>query len=134
MSDAILARKHRKVEINIIPLVDVLIVLIFFFLVSMQFRNITTLNIVPPEIETAGNNKLLEQIEIGISPEGFFFYNGEEVPQEAIPELLELAANTGSSDIPVVLLADAESYLKHVTFVMDACRKAGLENIRLQSR
>ncbi len=132
--DVIPQRKHKKVEINIIPLVDVLIVLIFFFLVSMQFRNITTLNIVPPEIETAGKNKIVEQIEIGISPEGKFFYNGEEVHQDEIPDLLEIAAEFNGNEIPVVLLADADSYLKHVTFVMDACRKANLENIRLQSR
>jgi len=37
-------RRRRKAEINIVPLVDVLVVLIFFFLVSMQFRNLNLLN------------------------------------------------------------------------------------------
>ncbi len=50
-------RRRRKAEINIVPLVDVLVVLIFFFLVSMQFRNLTLLNLTLPKIETAGKEQ-----------------------------------------------------------------------------
>ncbi len=126
-------QRRRKVDINIVPLVDVLIVLIFFFLVSMQFRNMATLNIVLPKIETAGKSKMLEQIEIGISPEGQFYYNGEPLTKQQIEAAIRLAANY-SKDTMVLILADEESYLKHITFVMDTCRKAGLDKIRLQSR
>lgn len=129
----ILARHRRKADINIVPLVDVLIVLIFFFLVSMQFRNMTTLNLVLPKIETAGKNTRTEQIEIGISPEGIFYYNGKEISQSALERALEFAATMDSAK-PVLILADEDSYLKHVTFVMDACRKNGLDTLRLQSR
>ena len=125
--------RRRKPEINIVPLVDVLIVLIFFFLVSMQFRNMATLNIVLPKIETAGKNRMLEQIEIGISPEGQFYYNGEPLTKQQIEAAIKLAANF-NKDTLVLILADEESYLKHITFVMDTCRKAGLDKIRLQSR
>ncbi len=126
-------RRRRKAEINIVPLVDVLIVLIFFFLVSMQFRNMATLNIVLPKIETAGKSKMLEQIEIGISPEGQFFYNGEPLTRPQIEAAIKLAANF-NKDALVLILADEESYLKHITFIMDTCRLAGLDKIRLQSR
>ena len=125
--------RRRKAEINIVPLVDVLIVLIFFFLVSMQFRNMATLNIVLPKIETAGKSKMIEQIEIGISPEGQFFFNGEPLTRPQIEAAIKLAASF-DKDALVLILADEESYLKHITFVMDTCRKAGLDRIRLQSR
>ena len=126
-------RRRRKAEINIVPLVDVLIVLIFFFLVSMQFRNMATLNIVLPKIETAGKNKMLEQIEIGVSPEGQFFFNGELLTRMQLEAAVRLAASF-NKDTLVLILADEESYLKNITFVMDICRLAGLERIRLQSR
>ena len=126
-------RRRHKAEINIVPLVDVLIVLIFFFLVSMQFRNMATLNIVLPKIETAGKSKMIEQIEIGISPEGQFFFNGEPLTRPQIEAAIKLAASF-DKDALVLILADEESYLKHITFVMDTCRKAGLDRIRLQSR
>ena len=126
-------RRRHKAEINIVPLVDVLIVLIFFFLVSMQFRNMATLNIVLPKIETAGKSKMIEQIEIGISPEGQFFFNGEPLTRPQIEAAIKLAASF-DKDALVLILADEESYLKHITFVMDTCRNAGLHRIRLQSR
>ena len=47
-------RKRRKPRIDIVPLVDVLMVLIIFFLVTMQFQNLRALNVKLPEIESAG--------------------------------------------------------------------------------
>ncbi len=126
-------KRRRKAEINIVPLVDVLIVLIFFFLVSMQFRNISILNILPPKIETAGKNKQIERLEVGISPEGEFYYNGTLVTRNELIAAISLAAHI-DLELPVLILADEDSYLKHVTFIMDTCRKAGFEKIRLQSR
>lgn len=131
---SLVIRPHRrKPEINIVPLVDVLIVLIFFFLVSMQFRNLTTLNLVLPKIETAGKNKQVEQIEIAVDAEGLFFYSGTQVSKEALKAAVQIQAGL-DNEIPVLVMADEETYLKSVTFIMDVCREAGLEKIRLQSR
>ncbi|MCD8482887.1 MAG: biopolymer transporter ExbD [Verrucomicrobia bacterium] len=62
-------RVRRKPEVNIIPLVDVLVVLIFFFLISMQFRNLTVLELTLPRVETAGQTRSEEQLEIVITAE-----------------------------------------------------------------
>jgi biopolymer transport protein ExbD len=128
-------RRRRRLEINIVPLVDVLIVLIFFFLVTMQFRNRSVLNIRPPKIETAGENRVSQQIEIGVSSESIFFYNGREVTGDQVRELLTAAGDLlGDGDeVLVLVLADAEARLKDVTLVMDAARQAGLNDLRLQS-
>ena len=126
-------KRRRKAEINIIPLVDVLIVLIFFFLVSMQFRNISILNIIPPKIETAGTNKQMERLEVGISPKGEFYYNGTLMTRSELTSAINIAADI-DLELPVLILADEDAYLKHVTFIMDTCRQAGLEKVRLQSR
>lgn len=126
-------QRRRRAEVNLIPLIDVLVCLIFFFLVSMQFRGASTLNLVLPKIETAGENKLEQQIEIAIGPQGDFFYNGTPVTSSELEAALRTAASLGQN-WPVLVLADENSVLKDVTFAMDACRKNGLENIRLQSR
>ena len=125
--------RRRKVEINIVPLVDVLIVLIFFFLVSMQFRNLTTLNLVLPKIETAGKNKKVEQLEIAIDAAGQFFLSGVPISKDELEFSLNLQGEL-NKEIPVLVMADEETYLKRVTYIMDVCREAGLEKIRLQSR
>ena len=126
-------RRRRKAEINIVPLVDVLVVLIFFFLVSMQFRNLNLLNLTLPKIETAGKEKQLESLQIGVDVEGNYFLNGTLISEERLVEEIQKVAGL-SPDIPVLLMADENSLLHKVTFLMDTCRKSGLEKVRLQSR
>ncbi len=128
-----LIRKKKKVEISIIPLVDVLIVLIFFFLMTMQFKDVATLNLTLPEIETAGNNTLDDNIIIEISKEGLFVVNGTKVTLENLEESL-IQIKPVSAKLTVMIRADEEVVLKNLTEIMDACRKAGLDKIRLQSR
>lgn len=125
--------RSPKPAINIVPLVDVLIVLIFFILMTMQFRNLSTLNITPPKMETAGPNKATDDISIGINPEGGFFYNNRVVTKEELESSL-LNASKINKHQSVLVLADEETAVKHMTTVMDASRKAGLEKVRLQVR
>lgn len=128
-----LTRKARKVIINIVPLVDVLIVLIFFFLMTMQFRNVTTLNLTLPKIETAGQNKFDKNIVIEINKDGEFLVNGSELSREEFePALRQL--KPVADEITVLIRADEETLLKNLTYIMDTCRKSGLDKIRLQSR
>ena len=128
-----LTRKTRKVTINIVPLVDVLIVLIFFFLMTMQFRNISTLNLTLPKIETAGQNRFDKNLIIEIAKDGAFLVNGQPMELDELdPSLRHLRPL--AEDLTVLIRADEESLLKYLTDIMDACRKNGLNKIRLQSR
>lgn len=127
-------KKHRrKAEINIVPLIDVLIVLIFFFIMTMQFRNMNVLNITPPTMETAGKSTNTEQITVGISPEGEFYINNQIMAEEAIPAFFEEAAKQDPKP-SILLMADEDVPLKHVTFIMDQSRKAKMDKVRLQTR
>jgi biopolymer transport protein ExbD len=126
-------RQRRKAEINIVPLVDVLVVLIFFFLVSMQFRNLTLLNLTLPEIETAGREEASDSLQLGVDMDGQFYLNGRPIGQGALREEIDNVARL-RPDTPVLIMADENSLLGKVTFLMDTCRKAGLEKVRLQSR
>ncbi|MFP4167063.1 MAG: ExbD/TolR family protein, partial [Opitutales bacterium] len=130
---SLIVRKRRPPSINIVPLVDVLTVLLFFFLMTMQFKRISALNITLPEIQTAGENKIDEKIVITLSEKGDIHLNERAVSREELRSAMELAgANT--PEIPVLLVADEEAPLKQVTAVMDICRSNKLNKIRLQSR
>lgn len=126
-------RRRRKAEINIVPLVDVLVVLIFFFLVSMQFRNLTLLNLTLPKIETAGKEQPTDSLQIGVDVEGQYFLNGQPIAEEDLVAAIEEVARV-SPDTPVLIMADENSLLRKVTYIMDTARKQGLEKVRLQSR
>lgn len=132
-------RRRRRPEINIVSLVDVLVTLIFFFLVTMQFRDkakrdLQAMNINPPKIESAGKAAQADkQFELRISKEGGWALNDRKLsPEQAEVELRRLGREQPGT--PVLIIADEESILKDLTRAMDLCRAAGLEKIRLQSR
>lgn len=126
-------RRRKKPEMNLLPLIDVLVMLIFFAFVTMQFRSATTLNITLPKVETAGKNEFKGTVTIGVNSDGDMTFNGEVVTEEQITELLKQVRDV-DRDIPVLIAADETTPLKTVAFLMDACRKAGLNKFSLQSR
>ena len=130
---SLILRRRRTPAINIVPLVDVLTVLLFFFLVTMQFKQVSSLNITVPKIETAGENEITEQIVIAISPEGELYLNDRRIEKAQLENAVELAGEL-TPEMPVLLIADEEVPLKNVTEVMDICRANQLNKIRLQSR
>lgn len=130
---SLVLRKRRTPTINIVPLVDVLTVLLFFFLVTMQFKQVSSLNITVPEIETAGENDIQENIVIALSPEGEIYLNDQPLSSEQLESAMEIAGEL-TPDLPVLLIADENVPLKNVTQVMDICRANQLNKIRLQSR
>jgi biopolymer transport protein ExbD len=128
-------RKFRKrsPRVDVIPLIDVLMVLILFFLTSMQFQDLRALNVKLPKIASAGSNKITNQLIISVSKEGEYYLNGNKDDLEEIGKVFR-----SSTQLPkkpgVLVVADEDVPLKHVTKVVDLCRNSGLDDFRLQSR
>ena len=126
-------KTRRKPRIDMVPLIDVLMVLIIFFLVTMQFKDLRALNVKLPKIETAGSNLIKNELIISVSQNGLYAVDGQKVSVDKLQKLF-----TSASLLPkkptVLVVADEESPLKHVTQVVDLCRKNGLEDFRLQAR
>ncbi len=100
---------------------------------TMQFRNVNLLNITPPKMDAADAGTIQDTISIAIDSEGIFFYNNQVVAREEMEKFLLNAAEENNQQ-SVLVLADEETAIKHMTAVMDASRKAGLEKVRLQMR
>jgi len=124
---------RRKPKIDIVPLVDVLMVLIIFFLVTMQFQDLRALNVKLPEIKTAGSNLLDGQLAISINRDGNYEINGVKSNKQEIEKIMAQASGI-SKDTKVLIAADEEVPLKYVTEIVDLCRISGLRDFRLQSR
>ena len=125
-------RKNRP-RVDVIPLIDVLMVLILFFLTSMQFQDVRALNVKLPKIDSAGSNKITNQLVVSVSKEGKYFLNGNEDNLEKIGEVMKSSASLPQKPA-VLVVADENVPLKHVTKVVDLCRESGLDDFRLQSR
>jgi len=126
-------RKRKRPEMNLVPLIDVLVMLIFFAFVTMQFRTMSTMNLTLPKVETAGKSELKESLTISITKEGTVDFNGRPASMATLAELVR-QVGTVTKDITVVIRSDENTPLRYVTEAMDVCRKQGLNRIRLQSR
>ena len=126
-------KRHKRPELNLVPLIDVLVMLIFFAFVTMQFKSAATLNITLPKVETAGKNDFKGTVTIAIDKTGELSFNGKIVSDEQLLALLEQVSKVDKG-IPVLIKADETTQLKKLAFVMDACRKNGLNKFSLQSR
>jgi biopolymer transport protein ExbD len=129
----LLERSRKSPQINIVPLVDVLTVLLFFFLVTMQFKQLSALNLTLPEIRTAGQSQVVESVVIAIAADGALFLNERPVTEAELREGIRILGSQ-APETPVLLMADEATALRYITMVMDICRSNRLNRIRLQSR
>jgi biopolymer transport protein ExbD len=133
MSTGLYQRHRKRPELNLVPLIDVLVMLIFFAFVTMQFKSATTMNLTLPKVETAGKSELKESLTISISKDGGVDVNGRPASMANLDDLVRQIGRI-SKDITVVIRSDENTPLRFVTEAMDTCRKQGLNKIRLQAR
>jgi len=135
MSEGLRLRRRPRLELPLVPLVDVLVMLLFFTFATMQFRenSVSSLNLTLPKVETAGVNTFTSPLVIGIERDGTFLLNGKPATEEDLGTIISQSAAI-NDETTVLIKADRKSELERVTRAMDICRKNGLNKIRLQSR
>jgi biopolymer transport protein ExbD len=122
-------RKAKKAKLSIAPLLDMIFILLIFFVVSTTFSKLPGVNINRPDAEVVDRlppNNLL----IGVTKTGGFFINKRSYQEEQLLELLMIRAKS-IRNLSVVIVADEDSAIKHSVMVMDACKKAGIKNIAI---
>lgn len=118
-------------EINFIPLIDVLLVILIFLLVSTTYSKYAELQI---NLPTADAEKQLErpnEVNIGITTGGKYSINGKTIQFTNVDSLSSdmKAAAAGKKDPVVVINADAQATHQAVVFVMQAAQMAGLGQV-----
>jgi biopolymer transport protein ExbD len=127
------AKRYRRPELPLIPLIDVLVMLVLFSFVTMRFATAQTLNITLPKVDTAGKNEFKGTVVVGIDKDGTLTFNEKVTTEDELADLLRRVKEI-DKDIPVLIRADETTPLKKLAFVMDTCRKTGLNKFSLQSR
>lgn len=133
MSSSLAPRRRRRPEMNLVPLIDVLVMLVFFAFVTMQFKSATTLNITVPKVSTSGQNQFEGKVEIGIDKDGNVSYNGRLTSVANLENMLQEVKRV-NKDTPILVRADETSHFGVVTQVWDACRRIGLNKVVMQTR
>jgi biopolymer transport protein ExbD len=128
-------RGREDPEINLIPFIDVLLVILIFLMVTTTYSKFTALQITLP---TADAEKAMEQpfeIDVGVDAEGRYAINNAKVAAREAPALAEelKAAAAGHGEAkegPVVIInADAMAAHQSVINVLEAARIAGFDKV-----
>lgn len=126
-------RRHHpeEPEINLIPFIDVLLVILIFLMLSTTYSRFTELQVSLP---TANAEKLPErpgEIIVAVSGDGRYSVRGELVEGRSVEQLTAAlaAAAAGDRDAMVIVSADALAAHQSVINVLDAARRVGLTRL-----
>ena len=125
------ARRNRNAtkELNIAPLIDMVFILLIFFIVTTSFVRETGIDVSRPTASTAVS-KEMATILIAIDKENRIFMDNREIDARAVRANVERAlAETPEGS--VVIVADRGSSTGTAIMVMDGCRQAGAQDVSL---
>lgn len=131
-------RRQVKNEegINLTPLIDVVFLLLIFFMVSTTFTKETHLKVELPEAQGQPSPDYPESIEILINSSGGYAVNGQALVNSKIKTLMTAIEekSKGKTDIPFIITADAKVPYEAVAQAMDAAGRLGYTNLSMTTK
>jgi biopolymer transport protein ExbD len=124
-------RREDYPEINLIPFIDILLVIVIFLAVTTTYARFAELKINLPTSSAAQTPTQPNQIEVAVAESGRYQIDSTAVGDASIDELaaaLKKAAGTATDPV-VVINADARAAHQSVVNVMEAARRVGLTRI-----
>ena len=124
-------RKLEEPEINLIPFIDVLLVVLIFLMLSTTYSRFTELQINLPAADAERLRERPAEVLVAVAADGRYAVNKKPVDGRSI-ELLTaelVAASGGRNDTVVIISADATAAHQAVVNVLDAARRAGLARL-----
>lgn len=129
-------QKRDEVGINLTPLIDIVFLLLIFFMVSTTFNRETQLTIDLPEAEGQAKEALTEEIEILIDEQGNYRVNGRALVDRRMRTLqaaiYQVAA--GDTTMPMTITADAQTHHEAVVQAMDAAGQMGFVHLSITTK
>jgi len=123
-------RKKNRPDylVDITPLIDVVFLMLIFFMVSTTFNVSSSLKLDLPSSKAKAEQKKVEQVTISIDADGSFFVQDEAVNDSDLRKRI-LNVTKGDSKMRVVLRADAETHHKRVVYVLDTLRGLNMSKV-----
>ena len=124
-------RRMEEPEINLIPFIDVLLVVLIFLMLSTTYSRFTELQINLPAADAEKLRERPAEVIVAVASDGRYAVNRKAVDGRSVEMLtLELsAAAAGRPDTVVIISADALAAHQAVVNVLDAARRAGLSRL-----
>lgn len=128
----IAAQEDEETEINLTPMLDVVFIMLIFFIVTASFIKEAGIEVRRPEASEALAKKKAN-ILVAISATNEIWIDGKNIDKRAVKATFErLLAETPEGS--VVIQADKEAYTETVVVVMDAARQAKIQRVSIAGR
>ena len=123
----------EPLEINLTPMIDCLLFLIVFLLLSTTFNHFSKLNIILPQAEGVPITEKSKRIEIAVQKDGSYLVNGIALSGNGEAELTAMIRQEAGEDRKqlFVISADADTSHQSVVKVMDIAGKMGFMNLNI---
>ncbi|WP_020202134.1 MULTISPECIES: ExbD/TolR family protein [Cupriavidus] len=126
-------QRREEPEINLIPLIDVLLVILIFLMITTTYSRYTELQIQLPTADAEKAQQRPGEIVVSVSAKGVYAVNKQVMEQQDVTSLaarLREVAGGGEGQPPVLIVnADAQASHQSVINVMEAARLAGLPRL-----
>ncbi len=129
-------RITQDLEINLTPLIDVVFLLLIFFMVSTTFTRENRLAVNLPEADGEPVQEAARTIEISVSQGGAYAIDGRTLVNSELSTLMQGLEEValGDRDVALILIADAEASHQSVVTAMDAIGKSGFSRLSIATR
>lgn len=129
-------QQREEVGINLTPLIDVVFLLLIFFMVSTNFSRETQLTIDLPEAAGSVKQAQEQQVEILVDEAGNYRVNGQGLVDNRMRTLQAAIykISAGDTTLPMVITADAEAAHQYVVRAMDAAGQMGFVHLSITTR
>lgn len=124
---------RESVEINLTPLIDIVFLLLIFFMVSTTFDRQTKLKVQLPEASNESEQQLDASLVLAIDAKGKYYINDRQLVNTSLKTLKTALQKTigDDKDVAIVLRADAKTPHQSVVTAMDAALQLGLTRLSI---
>lgn len=129
-------RSREEVSVNLTPLIDVVFLLLIFFMVSTTFTKETRLSLDLPEASGEPPANQANMLEVTVSAAGEYGINGKPLLKNDIRTLMNAIrkVSDNQSNLPMVITADAKAPHQSVVTAMDAAGRLGFVNLSITTQ
>jgi len=125
-------KKSPDISLEITPLVDVIFLLLIFFVLSTQFIDLKTMSIDLPSIDKKTMSNLPEnRVKIEISKEGEVLINNTTISEFSLKTLNEELSLIPSDIKTAIISADSDTRYQYIVTIMESLNSNGFKNIQI---
>lgn len=124
-----ISRTTPEPEINLIPFIDVLLVVLIFLMLTTTWSRLTEIQLNLPVADANASSQRPRQIVLTITSQGQFAINKSPVGASSVGALVAVLTPLADKDAMLVISADAAASHQSVIHAMEAARRSGLSKI-----